>query len=63
VILERNFSVENWKRQEESKKKSNKRKKRDGIQTTELNRRDQVTAPNSWAQLPSKDGEPRSIIR
>jgi hypothetical protein len=37
AILARNFSVENWERQEEGKK-------RDGIQTAELDRRDQVTA-------------------
>ena len=43
AILARNFSVENWERQEE-RKRSIQGKKRDGIQTAELNRRDQVTA-------------------
>ena len=35
--------MENWERQEE-RKKEHTRKKRDGIRTAELNRRDQVTA-------------------
>jgi hypothetical protein len=35
--------MENWERLEE-RKRSKKRKKKDGIQTAELDRRDQVTA-------------------
>jgi hypothetical protein len=38
------------------KKKEHTRKKRDGIQTAELNRRDQVTAPNSWPSFGRKTG-------
>jgi len=45
--------VKNWERQKKGKRskesrKEEKRKKRDGIQTAELDRRDQVTATNSW---------------
>jgi hypothetical protein len=43
------------------RKKSYKRKKRDDIQTAELNHRDQVTAPKSWPSFRGKTG-PRSII-
>ena len=38
------------------KKKEHTRKKRDGIQTAELNRRDQVTATNSWPSFHRKTG-------
>jgi hypothetical protein len=38
------------------KEKEHTRKKRDGIQTAELNRRDQVTAPNSWPSFGRKTG-------
>jgi hypothetical protein len=41
-------------KKEGKKEKKKKRKKRDGIQTAELDRRVQVTATKSWAQLPSK---------
>jgi ABC-type antimicrobial peptide transport system ATPase subunit len=62
AILVRNFSMEYWERQEERKKKSIQGKKRDGIRTAELNRRDQVTAivpgPVSFER-----GEQRSLIR
>jgi hypothetical protein len=34
------------------KERGKKKKERDGIQTAELDRRDQVTVPNSLAQLP-----------
>jgi transposase len=42
------------RRKEEKKKrrKEEKKKRRDGIQTAELDRRDQVTATNSWPNLP-----------
>jgi hypothetical protein len=41
--------LENWERQEKEKgAKKKERKKGDDIQTAELDRRDQVTAPNSW---------------
>jgi hypothetical protein len=33
-----------------------KERKRDGIQTAELDRRDQVTATNSWPNFPSSEG-------
>jgi len=38
------------------REKEHTRKKRDGIRTTELNRRDQVTAANSWPSFPRKTG-------
>jgi hypothetical protein len=44
------------------KEKEHTRKKREGIQTAELNRRDQVTAPKSWPSFLRK-GKQRSIIR
>jgi hypothetical protein len=46
--------VENWERQEERKR--SKEKKRDGIQAAERDRRDQVTATNSWPNFPTRDG-------
>jgi hypothetical protein len=46
AIRARNFSVENWERQEERKRSKERKGERirDGIQTAELDRRDQVTA-------------------
>jgi hypothetical protein len=38
------------------KKKEHTRKKRDGIRTAELNRRDQVTAAKSWPSSLRKEG-------
>jgi hypothetical protein len=38
------------------KEKEHTRKKREDIRTAELNRRDQVTAPNSWASSLRKEG-------
>src|ERR1700687_3763331 len=38
------------------KEKEHTRKKRDGIRTTELNRRDQVTAAKSWPNFRRKTG-------
>ena len=38
------------------KEKEHSRKKRDGIRTTELNRRDQVTAAKSWPSFHRKTG-------
>jgi hypothetical protein len=52
VILAGSVSVENWKRQEE--RKSAYKKEERGIRTTELNRRDQVTAANSWPSFHRK---------
>jgi hypothetical protein len=49
----------NWERQEERKRSNERRKegkKRDGIQTAELDRRDQVTATNSWPSSLRKEG-------
>jgi hypothetical protein len=58
------FLVKNWEKQKKgkgAKKKEEKRKKgkkRDGIQTAELDRRDQVTATNSWPNfLPARGVE------
>src|SRR6266436_9794394 len=49
--------MENWERQEDRKRsKGKKERKREGIQTAELDRRDQVTATNSWPNFPSKEG-------
>src|ERR1700676_4922041 len=39
-----------------TKEKEHTRKKRDGIRTTELNRRDQVTAAKSWPSFHRKTG-------
>jgi hypothetical protein len=44
--------VENWERPEERKKEKGAYKK----ETAELNRRDQVTAPNSWPSFGRKTG-------
>jgi hypothetical protein len=38
------------------KKKEHTRKKRDGLQTAEINRRDQVTAANFWRSSLRKEG-------
>src|SRR6267378_3912516 len=38
------------------KEKEHTRKKRDGVRTTELNRRDQVTAAKSWPNFHRKTG-------
>jgi hypothetical protein len=43
-------------RKGKKKEKEHTRKKRDGIRTTELNRRDQVTAANSWPSFHRKTG-------
>jgi hypothetical protein len=52
-----------WKTEKGRKKeKGAKRKERDGIQTAELDRRDQVTAIVP-GPIPFERGEPRSIIR
>ena len=40
----------------QKKKKSIQEKKRDDVRTTELNRRDQVTAANSWPNFHRKTG-------
>src|SRR5882762_9070283 len=45
AILVRNFSVKSRK---DRKKEEGAKKKGDGIQTAELDRRDQVTATKSW---------------
>jgi hypothetical protein len=37
-------------------KEEGTKKKADGIQTAELDRRDQVTATNSWPNFPSSEG-------
>jgi len=58
------FLVKNWERQEKRKRSKERRKeekrkkgkKREGIQTAELDRRDQVTATNSWPNFPSREG-------
>src|SRR5258706_16380786 len=50
---------EDKKKEKEFKKKKEKehtKKKRDGIRTTELNRRDQVTAAKSWPSFRRKTG-------
>jgi hypothetical protein len=44
--------VENWERPEKRKKEKGAYKK----ETAELNRRDQVTAPNSWPSFGRKTG-------
>src|ERR1700730_13117881 len=55
--------MENWERQEERKgAKKEEGKKSEGIQTAELDRRDQVTATESWPSSLRKR-EQRSIIR
>src|SRR4030095_1340562 len=46
--------METWERQED--RKQSKKRKRDGIQTAELDRRDQVTATRSWPNFPSRKG-------
>jgi hypothetical protein len=48
--------VENWTRQEERKRSKKRKKRGDGIQTAELDRRDQVTAAKSWPSSLRKGG-------
>jgi hypothetical protein len=65
IVVPRRFWLEIslWKtRKGRKEEKEHTRKKREGIQTAELNRRDQVTAPKSWPSFLRK-GEQRSIIR
>ena len=59
------LKISMWKTGEDRKKekeltrkkeKEHTRKKRDGIRTTELNRRDQVTAAKSWPSFHRKTG-------
>jgi len=50
------------KSRKDRKKEEGAKKKGDGIQTAELDRRDQVTATKSWPNFPSRKGI-RSIIR
>jgi hypothetical protein len=55
--------MENWERQEERKgAKKEEGKNREGIQTADLDRPDQVTATKSWPSSLRKR-EQRSIIR
>jgi hypothetical protein len=44
------------KSRKDRKKEEGAKKKGDGIQTAELDRRDQVTATNSWPNFPSREG-------
>src|SRR5258708_37442489 len=44
------------KGRKKEKEQRKKKKKGDGIQTAELDRRDQVTATNSWPNFPFKEG-------
>src|ERR1700746_2786241 len=55
-MLVRNFSVETGKSRKAEKGAKEKGRKRDGIQTAELDRRDQVTATNSWPSFLRKGG-------
>src|ERR1700745_486597 len=55
-MLLRNFSVETGKRRKTKKEAKEKGRKRDGIQTAELDRRDQVTATKSWPSFLRKGG-------
>jgi hypothetical protein len=48
--------VETGKRRKTEKGAKEKRRKRDGIQTAELDRRDQVTATKSWPSFLQKGG-------
>jgi hypothetical protein len=47
--------MKNWERQKERKKEE--QRKEENIQTAELDRRDQVTATNSWPNFPSREGK------
>jgi hypothetical protein len=53
VARVRNFFVKSRK---DRKKEEGAKKKGDGIQTAELDRRDQVTATKSWPNFPSRKG-------
>src|SRR6201993_3458406 len=55
-MLVRNFSVETGKRRKTEKGAKEKARKRDGIPTAELDRRDQVTATKSWPSFLRKRG-------
>src|ERR1700745_3542138 len=55
-MVVRNFSVETGKRRKTKKEAKEKGRKRDGIPTAELDRRDQVTATKSWPSFPRKGG-------
>jgi hypothetical protein len=55
-MLVRNFSVETGKSRKTEKGAKEKGRKRDGIPTAELDRRDQVTATNSWPSFLRKGG-------
>src|SRR6201982_4269611 len=55
-MLVRNFSVETGKRRKTEKGAKEKARKRDGIPTAELDRRDQVTATKSWPSFLRKGG-------
>jgi hypothetical protein len=44
------------KSRKDRKKEEGAKKKGDGIQTAELDRRDQVTATKSWPNFPSRRG-------
>src|ERR1700745_2996115 len=61
-MVVRNFSVETGKSRKTEKGAKEKGRKRDGIPTAELDRRDQVTATKSWPSFLRK-GEQRSITR
>jgi hypothetical protein len=53
------FEISLWKTgkgRKTEKGAKEKERKRDGIQTAELDRRDQVTATNSWPNFPSSEG-------
>ncbi len=57
------FEISLWemgkgRKKEKGAKKSEQRKARDGIQTAELDRRDQVTATNSWPNFPTESSTP-----
>ena len=58
------FEISLWKigKGRKKEKGAKEKSKRDGIQTAELNRRDQVTATNSWPSFLRKGGQ-RSITR
>src|SRR5258706_9270022 len=50
------FEISLWEMSKGRKKEKEQRKARDGIQTAELDRRDQVTATKSWPNFPSREG-------
>src|ERR1700745_391276 len=55
-MVVRNFSVETGKSRKTKKEAKEKGRKRDGIPTAELDRRDQVTATKSWPSFLRKRG-------